>query len=145
MPLSKNAKTALIALAVLAITGASAVALLVRWFFVNGDRIQRDTHAAIDDGRRFGIAHPPSDCVGEAVRRGAACTSVMCRGNTNLFFAQCLQMKDRDEATCAGVPESRFAPAGVSWGLERCRELGQPGNSFCLGTMQAVQSYCHAP
>jgi hypothetical protein len=117
----------------------------VRWFFANKDRIAATTRRTIDEGARFGRTHAPSECPAEAMRRAAECTEgAFCATFTNFFLGQCVQMREPDEALCAGVPPAPRPTEPNTWPQQRCTELGH-GDRGCVNTMQFIQGYCHRP
>jgi hypothetical protein len=142
MSLSTAAKVG-IAVAMLIVSSCIfAIVGGIYWTVRNADRVNTATRKAIDDGRRFGQTHAQPECPEEAIRWGARCSSPLCATQSTFFLVQCLQMKERDDALCAGVPGAANANS-LRWVRSQCAALGHGSTASCFHVMQTVEGYCN--
>jgi len=133
----------LIAFGVMALLGVAVLGGIVWWFASNKDRLLLEGKEAMAEGQAFAASHDQSACVDEALRKGAACSGIMCEVEAKFFTTACIQRAQPTPGFCDGVPPKNEIMKTASWCAHECERRGKRGNERCGRIVQAVPEACH--
>ncbi len=122
------------------------VALLVwfAWFGRRGILSPGEARATAEAGAVFGQSTTDESCLGEALRRGAACRDdVRCEAESTAFLRGCLPASTPTPEFCDGVPPpAELLPSGT-WSKRVWDAQGRPHHGGMIADA-VVRAFCHA-
>ena len=136
-------KGLLIAFGVLALIGIAIVGGITWWVMANKDRLVSESRDTMAEAKAFAESHDQDACVGEGLRKVAACDGFMCEAQTKIFTTFCLQQAEPTPGFCDGVPPTSEIMNTSRWVVAECERRGKKGNQRCSRLVQAVPEVCH--
>jgi hypothetical protein len=139
------AKGFLIGCSVLLVLGIAAVIALVLFVKSKSTEFITRGQQMREQGAAFGRYVTESECLTEAMTRYRPKRGMVNGITQGVWLDGCLEPSTLEQHFCTAVPPQTQMTATVKWRVDRCKELGFPGDSTCPNILAAVQNYCESP
>lgn len=93
------------------------------------------------EARAYGEGREDRECLGESLKRDAACTGFGCHVQNAGFLGACLETSAKRSDVCAGAPPLEDLQRTILWRLQQCASIGRE-DPFCRSLMGSLQKHC---